>query len=57
MPGLAPFAVTALPGGWLFRTVLCAALAPGGILKSPTGATRFRRKLPLLEGMPGPVRP
>ena len=39
------------------RRRFCAGDAPGGILESPTGATRFRRKLPLLEGMPGTTRP
>jgi predicted nucleotide-binding protein (sugar kinase/HSP70/actin superfamily) len=31
--------------------------AAGGILSTPTGATRFRRKLSRLEGMPGPTCP
>jgi hypothetical protein len=36
---------------------LCFAFARSVILEAPTGATRFRRKLPLLEGMPGPTCP
>ena len=31
--------------------------ARDGILFTPTGATRFRRKLSRLEGMPGPTCP